>query len=126
MCNDSSLLSNMRKLEPPLLVTLGDGHSLEGKAEEAEGTVLIEMLLPDGGTTKCRLENAVFVPGLSYSLLSVSKASSTRNTTRFDKAGCEIINDQGEVCRLCNSCGKSVPSRVLPQATVRERGRQSK
>ena len=42
MCNDNSLFSNMEKLEPPLEVILGDGHSLEGTVE---GTVVIEMLL---------------------------------------------------------------------------------
>ena len=38
---------------------LGDRYSLEGMAE---GTVVIETLLPDGGTIIRRLENAVFVP----------------------------------------------------------------
>lgn len=99
MYNDSSLFSNMEKLEPPLQVTLGDGHSLEGTAE---GTVVIETLLPDGGTTICRLENTVYVPGLSYSLLS---ASSTGNTTSFDKAGCEIVNDQRNVIAFATRVG---------------------
>ena len=102
MCNDSSLFSNMKKLEPPLQVTLGDGHSLEGTAE---GTVVIETLLPDGGTTTCRLENTVYVPGLSYSLLSVSKASSNGNTTSFDKAGCEIANGQRNVIAFATRVG---------------------
>jgi transposase InsO family protein len=92
----------MKKLEPPLQVTLGDGHSLEGTAE---GTVVIESLLPDGRTATCRLENTVFVPGLSYSLLSVSKASSTGNTTRFNKAGCEIVNDHGNVIAFATRVG---------------------
>lgn len=47
----------------------------------------------------------LFVPGLSYSLLSVSKASSTGNTTRFDKAGCEIANGQGEVVAFATRVG---------------------
>ena len=88
----------MKKLEPPLQVTLGDGHSLEG-------TAVIETLLPDGHTTICRLENTVFVPGLSYSLLSVSKASSTGNTTTFNKAGCEIMNDHGNIIAFSTHVG---------------------
>ena len=102
MCNDSSLFRNMKKLEPPLQVTLGDGHSLEGTAE---GTVVIETLLPDGGTTICRLENTMYVPGLSYSRLSVSKASSDGNTTSFDKARCEITNDQKNVIAFATRAG---------------------
>ena len=91
MCNDVSLFTDMKKLEPPIPVTLGDGRSLEGKGE---GTVVIETLLPDGSTTICRLENTVFVPGLSYSLLSVSKASTTGKTVKFNKTRCEILNGQ--------------------------------
>ena len=79
----------LKQLEPPQLVTLGDGHSLKGTAE---GVVMPETLLPDGNTTKCTLTNVLLVPNLSYSLLSVSKASSAGKTTRFDERGCEILN----------------------------------
>ena len=117
MCNDVSLFTDMKKLEPPIQVTLGDGRSLEGKGE---GTVVIETLLPDGSTTICRLENTVFVPGLSYSLLSVSKASTTGKTVKFNKTRCEILNGQkiiGFATRVGNLyhleyCRKSISANV--------------
>ena len=41
----------------------------------------------------------LFVPGLSYSLLSVSKASGVGKVTRFSKSGCQIFNtDKVIVC----------------------------
>ena len=63
MCNNKSLFVKLQQLATPQEVTLGDGHSLEGTAI---GTVKLEMLLPDGGTTICTLNNVLFVPELSY------------------------------------------------------------
>ena len=59
--NNEDHFVELRQLKTPL----GDGHSPEGTAE---GTVKLETLLPDGSTTKCRMDN---VPKLSYSLLSI-------------------------------------------------------
>ena len=84
MCNDEKLFVQLRQLNTPREVTLGDGRSLEG---QAEGTVKLETILPDGTTQKCRLENVLLVPDLSYSLLSVSKASEAGKTTKFNKTG---------------------------------------
>jgi len=64
---------------------MGDGSPLEGPAE---GTVKLDMILPDGGAQKCKLENVPYIPKLSYSLLSVSKASEAGKITKFDKKEC--------------------------------------
>ena len=63
MCNDMNLFSGMKHLRRPQEVTLGDGHVLEATAE---GTVTLEMLLPDGSTKSCSLTNVLYVPKLSY------------------------------------------------------------
>ena len=91
MSNDEAQFVDLRKLSSPQKVTLGDGHSLDA------GTVKLETLLPDRSTKECRLNNVLLVPKLSYSLLSVSKASTAGKTTKFDTTGCEIINEQGKV-----------------------------
>ena len=92
----------LRQLTTAQEVTLGDGRSLEGTAE---GTVVLETLVPDGSTTKCRLHNVLFVPRLSYSLLSVSKASSAGKTVKFDKTGCKILNEQKRVIAFATRVG---------------------
>jgi hypothetical protein len=69
-------------LNTPQKVTLSDGHSLEATAE---GKVMLETLLPNRNTKKGRLNSVLLVPKLSYSLTSVSKASS------------EILNEQKKV-----------------------------
>ena len=83
-------------------VTLGDGHILEATGE---GTVDLETLLPDGNLRKCKLENVLLVPKLSYSLLSVAKASEAGKTTKFNKRGCEIVNQNKEIIAFATRVG---------------------
>ena len=70
--------SELHPLTRPQEVTLGDGHILEATAE---GTVMIETLLPDGSTKKCRLQDVLYIPKLSHNLRSVSKASEAGKST---------------------------------------------
>ena len=51
------------------------------------------------------LPDVLLVPKLSYSLLSVSKASSAGKITKFDKAGCEILNEQKKVIAFATRVG---------------------
>ena len=103
MCNDESQFIELKQLEKIQEVRLGDGRSLDGTAE---GTVKLETLLPDGKTKNCTVENVLFVPKLSYSLLSVSKASNAGKTTVFDRSGCKILNEhlllELEICIILN------------------------
>ena len=62
-------------------------------------------MLPDGSTNKCTLTNVLYIPKLSYSLLSVSKASSAGKTTKFDKKGREIVNEQKKVIAFATRVG---------------------
>ena len=89
MCNSKKLFIDIRHLDTPQQVTLGDGSPLEGLAE---GTVKLDMILPDRNTQKCKLNNVLYVPKLSYSLLSVSKASEAKKTKKIDKSWCKILN----------------------------------
>ena len=102
MCNDKSLFVDLRHLSTPQEVTLGDGSSLEGLAE---GTVKFDAILPSGNTQKCSFENALFVPKLSYSLLSVSKASECGKTMKVNKSGCQILNQRGEIVASATRVG---------------------
>ena len=58
MCSDKILFTDMRDLDTPQQVTLGDGSPLEGPAE---GTVKLDMILPDGSTQNCKLKVTVLL-----------------------------------------------------------------
>lgn len=84
-------------LEKFEMVTLGDGHGLDAVGR---GTVGLVVKFPGGKTKRLKLQNTLFVPGLSYNLLSVSKASEAGMATEFSKSGCRIVNGDGKV-RAC-------------------------
>ena len=102
MCKDKQFFSELRSLDTAQEVIVGDGHVLEATAE---GTVTLETLLPDGNTKKCKLEKVLLVPKLSYSLLSVSKASEAGKTIKLNKSGCEIVNEKNEVIAFATRVG---------------------
>ena len=68
MCNDRKLFVELHNLEKPQEVTLGDGHDLDAIGR---GVVVLETKLPSGRTKKCKLHDVLYVPKLSYNLLSV-------------------------------------------------------
>ena len=102
MSNDKRFFSEFRSLDTAQEVIVGDGHVLQATAE---GTVTLETLLLDENSKKCKLENVLLVPNLSYCLLSVSKASEAGKTMKFNKSGCEIVNERKEVIAFATRVG---------------------
>ena len=62
------------------------------------------MKLSGGKKQRCKLREVLFVPGLSYSLLSVSKASGAGKVTKFSESGCQIFNAD-KVIACASRCG---------------------
>ena len=76
-------------LEVPERVILGGGRCLDAIGR---GTVELVMKLPGGKKQRCKLWEVIFVPGLSYSLLSVSKTSEAGKVTKFNESGSQSFN----------------------------------
>ena len=89
MCNERKLFTKFECLQKTQEVTLGDGYAL---VATGQGTVYLEITLPDGKTNRCILHSVLFLPKLSYNLLSVTKVSEHGKVIRFDDAGCQILN----------------------------------
>ena len=76
MCNDASLFVELYNWEKPEEVALGDGHVVKANGR---GVVKIEIECQRSQKVKnCVLQDVLYVPGLSYNLVSVSKASQQR------------------------------------------------
>ena len=102
MCCSEKLFSELHPLDKPTDVSLGDGHTLQASGE---GIVPLRMNLPDGSSCKCRLLNVLFVPSLTYNLLSVSKAAERGKVAKFDRDGCRIVDKRGHVIAKDQRCG---------------------
>ena len=89
MCNNKMLFSKLDGLKQSLEVTLGDGHVLEATGH---GIVVLKMKLPQGKSMKCKLHNVLYVPMLSYNLLSVSKVTEFGKTISFSDDSSQITS----------------------------------
>ena len=68
-CNNKTQFSELCSLNQSLEVTLGDGHVLEAIGR---GIVTLKMKLPQSKFIKCKLNDVLYAPKLSYNLLSAS------------------------------------------------------
>lgn len=94
MCNDRKSFVKIATLKKRQDVALGDGHILS--ATKA-GDVTVKLLLSSGKTKRCRLQNVLYVPDLSYNLLSVSKVSETGKRVKFYSNNCHILDEDDKV-----------------------------
>ena len=88
VCHDRSLFTDLENLKQPLDIVLGDGRSLNATAS---GTVILTL---ESGSfkRKCKFYDVLYVPELTYNLLSVSKAVGKGVSFTFKESEC-IIRD---------------------------------
>ena len=83
MCHDIDKFINMKKLDKAEDITLGDGHSVKAFGK---GTVDLTVRMSDEKQQRCRLFETLYVPKLSYNLLSVSKATRSGKSFTFTES----------------------------------------
>ena len=71
MCRDKKSFSALYQSEDPVDVVLGDGRTLSAVGR---GNVELDMVLPNGKVKSCTLYDVLYVPDLSYNLVSVRKS----------------------------------------------------
>ena len=102
VCNDRSSFVELSFLQTPLDITLGDGHALK-----AIGRGIVTLMLEsDFSKRKCKLSDVLYVPELTYNLLSVSKAVEKGVSFTFSDHRC-VIKDVNQ--RLITVATKPVP-----------------
>ena len=94
MCNVEDKFTQFLSLKQPRNVALGDGRILKATGI---GTVILKMELTGKSNELCRLSNVLYVPNLTYSLLSVSALVKSGNDLQFSDSGCKILNKNLEV-----------------------------
>ena len=88
MSNDASSFVTLNDLERPEQVKVGDGYYIPG---EGRGPIKMNVEISPGVVKKIRLKDVLYVPSLSYNLLSVSTSAENNMKITMDSEGCEII-----------------------------------
>ena len=102
ICNNEQMFVEIKSLKRSQSVILGDGHCLE---TTTVGAVNLKFVLPDGATKDCRLHDVLYVPGLSYNLLSVSKITKTGKRVNFRDTRCLVEDEKGRVIATASKEG---------------------
>ena len=102
ICCNETMFDKMEDMGTPQIVTLGDGRSIE---TTKRGTVQLKLKQVDGSYKNATLHDVLYVPELSYNLLSITKSTSRGKTVRFDEATCEILNEDQEIVGLATKYG---------------------
>ena len=101
-CNDRDLFIGLYPLKSPLEVLLGDGHKLTATAY---GTVKLLMKSGQRSSRKCILHDVLYIPELSYNLLSVSKAVERGNIVKFGSSSCIIRDSNRKLITIAQNVG---------------------
>ena len=97
MCNDRKLFVNFNSLAEPRYITLGDGHTVKAVGR---GVVLLTISTDDVKTNKCKLQDVLYVPKLSFNLLSVVASTKAGMLVQFTEGGCEIFDGETSLLPL--------------------------
>lgn len=103
ICNDLRQFASVNNLSKPMEVIVGDGRAL--KASKS-GVVELKLLKPNGQKKLLHITDALFVPELSYSLLSVPKATQNGATITFNGTSCQILDESKRVITEATQRGK--------------------
>lgn len=102
MCNNQELMYDFVKLEKLVEVQLGDGKVLKATGR---GAVTL-FTVPHGGKhKKCKLQNVLLAPNLSYNLLSVSKATEAGYSVSFEDSACKTTRADGVIIAIGRKVG---------------------
>ncbi len=102
MCQNSKSFSTLYQLDEPVDVKLGDGRTL---LAVGRGELVLDMSLPDGSCKPCVLHDVLYVPGLSYNLLSVSKASRNGKVLKFTHSSCYVLDRRHKLVAKASKIG---------------------
>lgn len=111
MCNNINLLTDVVKLDEIQRVALGNDSIVHSSAK---GTVFLNMLLPDNRVQPAYIREVLYVPNLSYNLLSISKTTSFGNYSSFTDSQCKIYDLQSNLIGL----GKKIGNLYYLQCTI--------
>ena len=102
MCHDNKMFTTLYQLEKPIDVMLGDGRMLTAIGR---GEVVLDMVLRNGELKSCMLHDVLYVPKLTYNLISVTRASQTGKIVKFTKSACYVLDKRHKIVAKATKVG---------------------
>ena len=115
MCNDSNAFSEYSTLKQPQEISPGDGHIVKATGK---GKVLMKIAIGKSQFQTCELKDVLFVPELSYNLLSVSKIIQTGKIMKFIASECTIQNGNQRIVATASLIGSLYHLNVTDEKEV--------
>ena len=81
---------------------LGDGRALTAVGR---GEVVLDTLLPNGETKSCTLHDVLYVPKLSYNLVSVANISKRNKVVKFTMSACYMLDEKHKMVAEATTMG---------------------
>ena len=75
-------------------ISLGGGHIVKATGKS---TVLLKIAISQHQIQKCELKDVMFVPELSYNLVSVSKITKAGKIMKFASSQCAILDEHQRI-----------------------------
>ena len=95
ICNNEEMFTNLVPMKKPQTIILGDGRQLEANSQR---TVKLQLMLQD--EKQLIIADVLFVPSLTYNLLSVSKLTETGNRMTFSEDQCMLKDSKERVLAI--------------------------
>ena len=115
MCYEEDLFIDIAELEEPQKITVGDGSSVEAVGR---GTVELFMKVSDDEIQRCRLSEVLFVPHLSYNLLSVSRATKYGKFFEFGQSSWRVFDSSNKTIATATKSGNLYHLNCVRQGTT--------
>ena len=102
MCHNIDKFINMKKLDKAEDITIDDGHSVKAFGI---GTIHLNVRMSDEKQQRCRLFETLYVPKLSYNLLSVSKVTRSGKLFTFTESCCHLLDEKRNIVATGSKVG---------------------
>ena len=102
MCNDESMFEDLKCAEDAQEIQVGDGYKVKACGK---GNIRLKVEVSEGMNKNCMLYGVLYVPDLSYNLVSVAKAVKAGMLVLFEGNKCKVVNNKSIVIATATKIG---------------------
>ena len=114
MCNDESMFEDLKCAEDAQEIQVGDGYKVKACGK---GNIRLKVEVSEGMNNNCMLYGVLYVPDLSYNLVSVAKAVKAGMLVLFEGNKCKVVNNKSIVIATATKIGNLFYLNIIDEET---------